>query len=63
MDTWGIIRTVAQVGGCLMMIIGATLFGCGLKRDEWKTAVQGLFLTTMGSFGVLITVIANITGR
>ena len=46
-----------------MMIIGATLFGCGLKRDEWKTAVQGLFLTTMGSFGVLISVIANITGR
>ncbi len=46
-----------------MMIIGATLFGCGLKRDEWKTAVRGVFLTTMGSFGVLISVIAYLTGK
>ena len=63
MDIWTVIRIVTQIVACLMMLGGVTLLCAGLKKDDWKTSVKGLFICMMGIFGLLMIVIANLTGK
>ena len=63
MELYEIMRLVGQVAGGAMMFIGSFLFVKGLKKDQWKIAVQGVFLVAMGVFCLVVAVIADITGR
>ena len=63
MELYEIMRLAGQIAGGAMMVIGSFLFVKGLKKDQWKIAVQGVFLVTMGVFCLVVAVIANITGR
>ncbi len=63
MEIWEFLRMFGLYVGGAMMAGGAIMFGRGLKTDEWKPSVKGLFLCMMGIFGLVIAVIAKITGR
>ncbi len=63
MDVWTVIRIVTQIAACLMMLLGVLLLCSGLKKDQWKLSVKGLFICMMGIFGLLQIVIANLTGK
>jgi hypothetical protein len=63
MDAWTVIRIVTQIAGGLMMLFGAILLASGLKKDQWKMAVQGVFFVSMGQFILLMCVLAHIAGK
>ena len=63
MDIWELLRIFSLYAGGFMMAVGGILFGTGLKKDDWKPSVKGLFMCMMGIFCIVMAIVARITGE